>query len=221
MEVGLNDVQKNALRDLNNSSSLLQGFAIFVLLVFVIYFGLVYTNTTFEEGYPRYASPPIPGNYYSDRWSFQWVWLIIPSINVLLPYMAIWATINPLSRLPRSIYFYTTIIFLIITIIIAFWMLFIWFARNSPWYYGNQASDIAYCAVYYANFPLRCPNAADVPIDPPNAAPVYTSGDLGTNITFILHWVFQGGFILLVAFHLGISASLNNACERVENVADL
>ena len=191
-------------------------FAIFHLFVMAAVFGVVWNNLSFLRGYPRFGSPPIPGNYFNDRFSFQFAVMASPILGLLMPYILLMIFTNPLRKIWSRILFWYAAIMLILMFLAAC-ILFVYYcgfiglfgAANSPWNPTNMANDDRYCCVHYITNPTRCRNVVDCPLDPQiGPTPLITQESLKINTWWLLNWAFIGVQLFFATGYLVLRASL-------------
>lgn len=195
LHVGINKLLRNAKVipsiSTNASAGRLMGVVISLiyLLLFVYWAAFPLWDTIFIDGFPLFGIPPGPGPFYSTRYSYQWWFLWMLTLNFMPPYLFFIAAIRRKSYLASSAYFWLSFLVQLITFVAVIVFICVWIFSCNYWFSGDSiCNSPLYCCQHFADAPGICPN-----VTPCIAGNV----TLYPNPDFIQHIIF--GFIFLLA----------------------
>jgi len=176
------------------------GLAVLILAInlgLLIYWaGVPLLNTVYVLGYPLIAIPPGPGDYQSTLYGFEWWMLWLLNLNIIPIVLFFFALVSLRTFFGPWLHYWTTIIIMILTLIVAVSFGIIWiFDCNFPWSGRSLCHDYRWCCDNFASDPLMCPNVGPCPVSPA----------LSINNEFLQHFIFALIFLVFGGIHLWLN----------------
>lgn len=180
--------------------------------------GIVLHDTKIAHGYPKY-SIRAPGNFFSNRYGFEWSMCYVLWWN-FLPIVLTPAAISQMNLLSRGdIHYALSGLMFIANAVVFFVLSVIWgFFLNTGSTVDSMGSDDRACGIYFASTKGTrfCPNVIE--------CPGLTRSDLCRSGPFFQHWLFSLLFNVWLYFILyqnqrvrtygGWTLSVDDAAEQ-------
>lgn len=169
------------------------------------WFGFPLLLIHFQNGYPRFGTPPVPNGWRSSRYAWIWwhTWLL--GLNAILPFLLAMALAN--NRIPEiaRMHRFLGLLAILLSLWIFVWMSIHWiFACNYSFTASSTAcNDARWCGAFHASAPDWCPNTGPF-------VPNVSGGDLHRSDEFFQLWLFSLLSILWALAHRAINRDLQS-----------
>ncbi len=168
-------------------SSEIKIFAIVISLLYLAIFAYWCSgpllSTLYINGYPTVMIQPGPGNFVTNLYSWQWVVILILTVNIFPPNVFLACLMFEKSHLVTLIQFWVSLFIGMGTSIVCMILIGIW-VGDCNWFYSGLSicKDYKWCCVNFAAAYDICGNVTPC------------SASLGANPEFVQHVVISGVF---------------------------
>lgn len=185
------------------------GGAIFLMavLIFTFYFvAIPVANIKFTHGYPRFATPPSPNVFRSDRYTWGWVFIyLVTAVNLIIIYLFAAALVNYTVSEIAFVHLQMSRIAALLSIVTFIAMSVSWlFFCNRYFPDYSYCHDPRHCCVFFGaslENSKWCPNTTP-------CVPNVGSGDLVRSDDFFQVWLFSLFFSFWALFHAKVNAEM-------------
>ena len=131
-------------------------------LAFALFVGTIWLNSNVLHGYPKFASPPVPGEFVSHRYTWEWFIFAAFGLQWIVPYAIALVLVDPnkpiLGRIVQFICLGVAMLLVVVVFAIlltqACWC-------NKGFHVTNLCTEPRACCEIYATATDICPNVVD------------------------------------------------------------
>ena len=189
----LKSVSRQTLDALTTAAKVL---AVVFTLAWAGFVGVFWLNSNVQHGYPKFGSPPVPGDFLSYRYTWEYFLFAIIGLQWIVPYLVAAALVNVRYSLVAEI---GKFIVAGVGIATGIMVVLIYFLQgctcNSAFHLKNLCTEPRACCEIYSTALELCPNVMDCA---PQPAKLVSSQ--------LYVWTLWGGLIFVVldflVFHL-------------------
>lgn len=133
-----------------------------ILLAGAVFVAIIWQNSNVLHGYPKFASPDVPGDFVSHRYTWEWFIFAIMGLQWLVPYAVGLALVDPnkpiLSRIAQFLCLGVALLLAAMAIAI---LVTQWCWCNSGFYTENLCTEVRACCETWPTATSICPNVVD------------------------------------------------------------
>ena len=137
-------------------------FAVVFTLAWAGFVGTIWLNSNVQHGYPKFASPPVPGEFVSHRYTWEWFFFAAIGLQWIVPFVAATALISVRYSLVAEIGKFVVAGVGVVTGVMIFAILIGQGCTcNSAYHLENLCTEPRACCEIYGTAVELCPNVVD------------------------------------------------------------